>query len=157
MSGIFSFLFACCWGILELFLKVFQYSINEWSNIYMILFLWIPVVIAKIHHHCPYCNQFSSIQSLSHVWLFVTPWIAALQAALSAHHQLPELTQTHVHRVGDATQPSHPLSSAFPLAINLFPHQSLFQWVSSSHQVSKVSEFQLQQQYFQRIFRTDFL
>ena len=72
-------------------------------------------------------------------------------------HQLPELTQTHVHRVGDAIQPFHPLSSTSPPAFNLSQHQGLFQWVSSSHQVAKVSEFQLQHQSFQWIFRTDFL
>ena len=62
------------------------------------------------------------------------------------HHQLPELTQTHVHCVGDATQPSHPLSSPSPPAFNLSQHQGLFQGVSSSHQVAKVLEFQLQHQ-----------
>ena len=54
------------------------------------------------------------------------------------HHQLPELTQTRVHRVGDAIQPSHPLLSPSPPAFNLSQHQSLFKWVSSSHQVSIV-------------------
>ena len=76
---------------------------------------------------------------------------------LLVHHQLPELTQTHVHRVSDAIQPSHPLSSPSPPTFNLYQHQSLFQWVSSSHQVAKVLEFQLQHQTFQWIFRTDFL
>ena len=82
---------------------------------------------------------------------------------LPVHHQLPEFTQTHVHRVSDAIQPSHPLSSpsppAFnlsqpshplsspsPPAFNLSQHQGLFKWVSSSHQVAKVLEFQLQHQ-----------
>ena len=60
------------------------------------------------------------------------------------HHQLPELTQTHVHPVGDAIQPSHPLSSHSPPAFNLSQRQGLFQTVSSSHQVAKVLEFQLQ-------------
>ena len=73
------------------------------------------------------------------------------------HHQLLELTQTHVHQVGDAIQPSHPLSSPSPPTFYLSKHQGLFQWVSSSHQVAKVLEFQLQHQSFQRIFRTDFL
>ena len=62
---------------------------------------------------------------------------------LPVHHQLPEFTQTHVHRVGDAIQPSHPLSSPSPLAPNPSQHQSLFQWVNSSHEVAKVLEFQL--------------
>ena len=76
---------------------------------------------------------------------------------LSVHHQLPEFTQTHVHRVRDAIQPSHPLSSPFPPAPNPSQHQSLFQWVSSSHQVANVLEFQIQHQSFQRIFRIDCL
>ena len=69
------------------------------------------------------------------------------------HHQLPELAQTHVHRVSDAIQPSHPLLSPSPLAFNLLQHQGLFQWVSSLHQVAKVLKFQLEQQSFQWIFR----
>ena len=68
---------------------------------------------------------------------------------LPVHHQLPEFTQTHVHRVRDAIQPSRPLSSPSPLAFNFSQHQGLFQWVSSSHQVAKVLEFQLQHQSFQ--------
>ena len=63
---------------------------------------------------------------------------------LPVHHQLPKFTQTHVHRLGDAIQPSHPLSSPSPPALNLSQHQGLFQWVSSSHQVAKVLEFHLQ-------------
>ena len=62
---------------------------------------------------------------------------------LSVHHQLPEFTQTHVHWVSDAIQPSHPLSSPSPPAPNPSQHQSLFQWVNSSHEVAKVLEFQL--------------
>ena len=65
---------------------------------------------------------------------------------LPVHRQLPEFTQTHVHPGGDAIQPSHPLSSPSPLTFNLSQHQGLFQWVSSSHQVAKVLEFQLQHQ-----------
>ena len=65
---------------------------------------------------------------------------------LPVHHQLPEFTQTHVHLVSDAIQPSHPLSSPSPPALNPSQHQSLFQWVNSSHEVAKVLEFQLQLQ-----------
>ena len=72
-------------------------------------------------------------------------------------HCLPEFAQTHVHQVGDAIQPSHPLLSPSPPVLNLFQHQGLFKWVSSSHQVAKVLEFQLQHQSFQWICRTDFL
>ena len=73
------------------------------------------------------------------------------------HHQLPDLAQTHVHWVGDAIQLSHPLSSPPPPAFNLSQHQGLFKWVSSSNQLAKVLEFQLQHQSFQWIFRTGFL
>ena len=162
---------------------------------------------------------FSSVQSLSCIWLFATPWTAAHQASLSitnswsllklmsitsvmtsnhlilchpllllasifpsirvfsnelvlhissvqfssvtqscptlcdplnrstpdlpVHHHLPEFTQTHVHWVGDAIQPSYPLSSPFPPASNPSQNQSLFQSVNSSHEVAKVLEFQL--------------
>ena len=72
-------------------------------------------------------------------------------------HQLLELTQTHVHWVGDAIQPSHPLSSPSPPAFNLSQHQGLFQTVSSLHQVAKVLEFQLHHQSHQWIFKTDLL
>ena len=75
---------------------------------------------------------------------------------LPVHHQLPELTQTHVHWVSDAIQPPHPLSSSSPI-FNLSQHQGLFKWVSSSHQVDNVLEFQLQHQSFQWIFRTGLL
>ena len=62
---------------------------------------------------------------------------------LSVHHQLLEFTQTHVHWVSDAIQPSHPLSSPSPSALNLSQHQGLFKWVSSLHKVAEVLEFQL--------------
>ena len=62
---------------------------------------------------------------------------------LPVHHQLPEVTQTHIHRVSDAIQSSHPLLSPSSPAPNPSQHQSLFQWVNSSHEVAKVLEFQL--------------
>ena len=67
----------------------------------------------------------------------------------------PGLTQTHVRGVSGAIQPSHPLSSPSPPAFNLSKHQGLFKRVSSSHQVARVLELQLQPQSFQCIFRTD--
>ena len=74
---------------------------------------------------------------------------------LPVHHQLPGSTQTHVHRVGDAIQPVHPLSSSSPPALNIYQHQGLSNWVSAPNQVVKVLEFQLQHQSFQWIPRTD--
>ena len=76
---------------------------------------------------------------------------------LPVHHQLLEFTQTHVHWVGDAIQLSHPLSSPSPPTFNLSQLQCLFKWVSSSHLVAKILEFQLQHQSFQWILRTPFL
>ena len=76
---------------------------------------------------------------------------------LPVHHQLPEFTQTHVHRVGDAIQPFHPLSSPSLPAPNPSQYQSLFQWVNSSHEVAKVLEFQLQHHSLQRNPRVDLL
>ena len=78
------------------------------------------------------------------------------QAGLPVHHQLLEFTQTYVHWVSDAIQPSHPLSSPSPSAFNLSQYQGLFRWVSSSHQVAKGLEFQFQHQ-SRWIFRTDSL
>ena len=101
-------------------------------------------------------NQFSSVQSLSRVRLFETPWSTA-HPDLPVCHQLPESTKTHVHWVGDVIQPSHPLSSPSPPALNPSQHQGLFKWVSSSHQVAKILEFQLQHQSFQWTPRTDLL
>ena len=81
----------------------------------------------------------------------------SIRPGFPVHHQLPELAQTQVHWVSDAIQPSHPLSSPSPLAFNFSQNQGLFQWVSSSHEVAKVLQFQLQHQSFQWIFRTDLL
>ena len=76
---------------------------------------------------------------------------------LPVHHKLPEFTQTHAHRVSDAIQPSHPLLSPSPPALNPSQHQGLFQWVNSSHEVAKVLEFQPQHQSFQWTSKTDLL
>ena len=76
---------------------------------------------------------------------------------LPVYHQLLEFTQTHVHWVGDAIQPSYALSSPSPPALNLSQHQGLFKWVSSPQQVAKLLEFQLQHQSFQWTPRTDLL
>ena len=115
---------------------------NLWLNNNNSAFIPLPRK-QGLQRHIYALNLFSSVQSLSRVPLFATPWIAARQASLSIHHQLPEFTQTHVLRVGDAIQPSHPLSFPFPPAPNPSQHQSLFQWVNSSHEVAKVLEFQL--------------
>ena len=98
--------------------------------------------------------QFSSVAQLCPT---LCDPMACSTPGFPVHHQLPELTQTHVHQVGDAIQPPQPLSSPSPPAFNLSQNQGFFQGVSSSHQVAKVLKFQLQHQSFQWIFRTDFL
>ena len=94
----------------------------------------------NMNHTMDYSVQFSSVTqscpTLCDPMNGSTP-------GLPVHHQLPEFTQTHVHRVSDAIQPSHPLSSSSPPAVNPSQHQSLFQWVNSSQEVAKVLEFQL--------------
>ena len=127
--------------------------IKKWAECLSRHFSKEDIKMAKRHMKRCSTLLLSSVQSLSHVPLFVTPWTAGF----SVHHQLLELAQIHVHRVGDAIQPSHPLSSPSPPLLCLSQHQGLFQWVSSSHQVARVLELQLQHQSFQWICRINFL
>ena len=90
-------------------------------------------------------------------WLTLCDPMNCSTPGLPVRHQLPESTQTHVQRVGDAIQPSHPLSSPSSPPFNLCQHQGLFKWVSSLHQVAKVLEFQRQHHSFQRTPRADLL
>ena len=101
-----------------------------------------------------FVHPFSSVQSLSHVWLFMTPCTAAHQASLSITNSWSLLRLMSIELV----MPSNHLILCHPLLLpSIFPkHQGLFQWVSSLHQVAKVLELQLQHQSFQWIFRTDF-
>ena len=116
------------------------------GNTFLLVCFWTDIVVSV---SC----QFSSV-TLS------CPTICkptnCSKPGFSVPHQHPELAPTHVHWVGDYIQPSHPLSSPSP-AFNLSQHQGPFQWVSSSHQVANVLEFQLQRHSFQWILRTDFL
>ena len=100
------------------------------------------------------CLQFSSVAQSC---LKICNPMNRSMPGLPIHHQLLESTQTHAHWVGEAFQPSHPLSSPSPPALNLSQHQGLFKWVSFSHQVAKVLEIQLQHQSFQWTPRTDLL
>ena len=111
--GFLIVLFCCCCWVLEI-LNLF----------------WIPVS----------CLQFSSVAQSCPT---LGDPMNCSTSGLPVHHQVPEFTQTHVHRVSDAIQPCHPLLSPSPPAPNPSQHQSLFQWVNSSHEVAKVLEFQL--------------
>ena len=93
--------------------------------------------------------ELSSVSSVTQSYpTLCDPMDCSMQGFL-VHHQLPELTQTHVHQVGDAIQPSHPMLSPSPPAFSLSQNQGLFQGVSSLHQVAKVLQLQLQHQSFQ--------
>ena len=118
--------------------KIYQYCLSLWSQLYYALSR--SLVVVQLLSHVRLCNPMDCS----------TP-------GFSVFHCLQDFAQTHVHWVGDAIQPSHPLLSPFPPALNLFKHQGLFQWVSSSHLLAKVLELQLQQQFFQWIFRVDIL
>ena len=108
-----------------------------------------------IKSHCPSkSDSLSLVQSLSHVWLFVTPWTAAHQASLSITNSQSLLRLRSIKLV----MPSNHLILSSPSpAFNLSQQQALLKWVSFSHQVAKTLEFQLRHQSFQWIFRTDFL
>ena len=115
----------------------------------------------KAHKHdlgnlqSPTVLVFYPVQSLNHVWLFVTPWIAAHQASLSVTNSQSFLKLTSIKLM----MPSNHLNLCRPLLLLFysFPASGSFQWVSFSHQVAKILKLQLQHQSFQRIFRTDFL
>ena len=99
-------------------------------------------VHTQTHTHI-YIYQFSSVQSVAQSCLTVCDPMDCRMPGLPVYHQLPEFTQTHVHCVSEATQPSHSLPTPSPPTFNLSQHQALFKWVNSSHQVSKVLEFHL--------------
>ena len=99
-------------------------------------------------------QQFSSVTQSS---LTLCDPVDCRTPDFPVHHQLLKLSQTHVHWVSDAIQPFHPLSPSSPPTCNPSQHQGLFKWISSSHQVAKVFEFQLQHQSSQWIFRIDFI
>ena len=152
------------WGFHCMFLVSWSFCIDWWEYKMSFTFceLWklfglllssgSSLILVEIFFHvCT--NQFSSVTQL---WPTVYDPMDCSTPGLPVHHQLPGFTQTHVRWVGDAIQPSHPLFSSSP-AFNLSQHRDLFKWVSSSLQVAKILEFQLQHQSLQWIFRTDFL
>ena len=107
--------------------------------------LWYALCMKQLTFKRDSRKVFSSVQfsSVAQSCLTLCNPMNCSTPGLPVHYHLPEFTQTHVHRVSDAIQPSHPLSSPSPPAPNPSQHQSLFQWVNSSHEVAKVLEFQL--------------
>ena len=115
---------------------------------------WHFIELLKMYWMLHHSVQFSSVAQLCPT--SCNPMNHS-RPGLPIHHQLLKFTQTYVHWVGDAIQPSHPLSSPSPPAPNPSQHQGLFQWVNSSHEVAKVLELQSQHQSFQWTPRTDLL
>ena len=102
-------------------------------------------------------RSFSSFSSVAQLCLTLCDPMDCSRPGFPVRHQLLELAQTHVHLVDSAIQPSHPLSSPYPPGLNLSQHHGLFQWVSSSYQVAKVLDFQLQHHSLKRNPRADLL
>ena len=137
--------------------SIWQYILASSPGRFMELFLTIIFIFCScIVSHCVDIPsvQFSLVAQSC---LTLCDPMNCSMPELPVHHQLPESTQTHVRWVSDAIQPSHPLSSPSPPALNLSQHQGLFQWVSSSRRMAKVLELQLRHRSFKWIFRTDFL
>ena len=140
---------------LESYTSIFLWT-RFWlvAHIYVILLLGthllLPASLLDLKDHC-FISKLILLSHLSSVqFSSVTQSCPSLcdpmncsTPGLPVHHQLLEFTQTQVHRVSDAIQPSHPLSSPSPPAPNPSQHQSLFQWINSSYEVAKVLEFQL--------------
>ena len=135
---------------------IFKINIGQGANSKSktLYFIYVALLILQQLQEMLKMVQFRSV-ALS--CLTICDPIDCSISGLPVHYQLLELTQIHVHWVGDAIQPPHPLWSPSPPAFNLSQHPGLFQWVRSSNQVAKVLKFQLQHQSFQWIFRSDFL
>ena len=129
------------WPLFMFYLLSFKKHTYQYLSLCKLKIIWRCFQFSSVAQSCPtLCDPMNRS----------TP-------GLPVHHQLPEFTQTHVHWVGDAIQPSYPLLSPSPPTFNHSQHQGLFKFVSSLHQVAKVLEFQLQQQSFRWISRTDLL
>ena len=107
--------------------------------IFMVLFLFTFKI--RFYFYLLTYIRSDQIRSVAQSCLTLCDPMNCSTPGLPVHHQIPEFTQTHVHLVSDAIQPSHPLSSSSPPAPNPSQHQSLFQWVSFSHEVAKVLSF----------------
>ena len=152
----------------------FDYLMDIWKGVCMLSFSCVQLFVTlwtfllqgifptQGLNLCLLCSLYRETMSwveFSHSVVFdsLRPHGLQHRPGLPVHHQLPEFTQTHDHWVSDAIQPSHSLSSPSPPTVDLSQHQGIFQWVSSSHQVAKLLEIQLQHQSFQWTLRIDLL
>ena len=154
---------------------LFLTSLLQWFSLWNLLLHCFYVQISDIiygqkNQKSNSCSIWSFFGHLERIWMSSFSQVSSViqsgpalcdpmdcsTPGLPVHHHLPELTQTHVHWVGDAIQPSHPLSFPSPPTFNPSQHQGVFKWVSPLHQVAKVLDFQLMHQSFQWLFRTYF-
>ena len=154
---------------------LFLTSLLQWFSLWNLLLHCFYVQISDIiygqkNQKSNSCSIWSFFGHLERIWMSSFSQVSSViqsgpalcdpmdcsTPGLPVHHHLPELTQTHVHRVRDAIQPSHPLSFPSPPTFNPSQHQGVFKWVGPLHQVAKVLEFQLMHQSFQWLFRTYF-
>ena len=135
--------------LVKCFICLMKMALNE--SMYVDIYLGFQKPTSKMYSNWILWSFLSLISPVAQSCLTLCDPMDFTTPGLPVHHHLLEFTQTLVHWVGDAIQPSHPLSFSSPPALNLSRHQDLFQWVSSLHQVAKVLEFQLQHQSFQWI------
>ena len=138
----FYFLFLIHWNI------YFEYYFSLWHLKNCLLFLYIKIKGNFIHNVTESSQLSVQYSSVAQSCLTLCDPMNCSTSGLPVHHQHPEFTQTHIHRVDEVIQPSHPLSSLSTPAPNPSKHQGLFQWVNSSHEVAKVLQW---------TFRTDLL
>ena len=131
--------------IKRLFSSSLLSAIRVVSSTYLrlLIFLLATLILACASSRLSFCMMYYQFSSGAQSCPTLCDPMNHSTPGLPVHYQLPEFTQTHVHRVSDAIQPPHPLSSPSPPAPNPSQHQSLFQWVNSSHEVAKGLEFQL--------------
>ena len=139
----FSFVINSIYVLLHWLLFLEKIIFMSFTLCIKILWLWKWTVVAIV------------VQSPRHVRLFATPQTCSLPG-LSVPYHLLKFAQIHVHCIDDAIQPSHPLTHSSPSVLSLSQNQELFQWVSCSHQKTKILKFQLQHQSFHKVFRVDF-
>ena len=153
--AILDHIYVCVCIYIHIHIHTYIYVYIHIDHIYTHINIHIHVYTHTYTYIYPYISvPFGSVAQLC---LILWDPMNCSTPGLPVHHQFLESTQTHVHRGGDAIQPSHPLSSPSPPALNLSQHQGLFKWVNLSHQVAKVLDFQLQHQSCQWTPGTDLL
>ena len=139
-------------NLVRCIMRIFLAEFMIWRFYFLFINFWVGNNCSKMFIYQFSSGQFSCSVMSDSLWL-----MACSTTGFQVHHQLPELTQTHVHQVGDVIQASPSQTSPSPPAFNLSQHWGLFQGLISSHEVAEILVFQLQYQSFQWLSKTDFL